>query len=140
MYCFLVHFTADNIFIFNLKSSIFTKLTMRVTWFLVQELVKSFSRTCVYFSKKFNLGNPLKSTFCSIFIMKLAEVERLEAKITSFFGVFSVSFWRVFSSKSLDCNITLMFLYSVFYICLLLHNILTKHKLYCSDISVLYSV
>ena len=49
MYCFLVHFTADNNFVFNFKSSIFTKLTMGIIWFLVQELLKLFSNFSNFF-------------------------------------------------------------------------------------------
>ena len=57
----------------------FTKLTMGVnmgvTWFLDVIWYKNYSNHFlehVFFSKKSTRGNPLKSTICSIFIMKLA--------------------------------------------------------------------
>ena len=99
MHCFLVHFYADNIFVFNFKYSIFTKLTMGVTWFLVQELHKQIPITSFFF----NCGNPLKSTVCSIFIMKFAVSRAIRGKNHQLFRCFQRFFLRCFLVKIPDC-------------------------------------
>ena len=103
MYCFLVHFTADNIFVFNFKSRYLQNYTMGVTWFLVQELLKPFSRTSLFSFMKFAVRRAIrgknhqlswyfKCFFLSLFEVFFCQNPWLLFFLTSFPGIY-------FSSK-----------------------------------------
>ena len=104
MYCFLVYFTADNIFgqIFNIyKTNHGNNLIFgtRITKAIFQNNFK-----------KFNCENPLKSMICSTFIMKLAVNRAIRVVFTKQIFMYNVNYhlvdqqrefpWRIFSSKT----------------------------------------
>ena len=94
MYCYLVHFTTDDIFVYNFKSQLYIHKTNHGNnlIFGTQEAYLYYFLKHILFSKKFNLGNPLKSTICSTSMMKLAVGRAIRGKnYQSFFGVFKVS-------------------------------------------------
>ena len=89
---------AKNIFVFNLKSLIFTKLNENNLIFGTR-ITQNIFQNILFFSKKFNRRNPLKSTICTTFIIKRAVSRAIRGKNYQHFLVFSAFLFYAFSRQ-----------------------------------------